>query len=86
MDETAENGLSSLVCAPQMVHGVFWKNTFLTHFSPIWDPFFGPKTAHFQGILGFSKGQITSPHAQNGPRPLDWDPKWSTITFGNMCF
>ena len=31
-----------------MVQDHFWKNAFLTHFWPI----VGPKTAHFQGILG----------------------------------
>ena len=36
-----------------MVQGHLCKNALLTHFSPI----FGPKMAHFQGILGFSIGQ-----------------------------
>ena len=35
-----------------MVQDHFWKNAFLTHFSPI----FGPKTAPFEGILGFFHG------------------------------
>ena len=34
------------------------------HFGPI----FGPKTAHFQGILGFSEGQNGPPRAQNVPK------------------
>ena len=42
------------------------KNAFLTHFGPI----FGLDTAHFQGILGFSMGQNTSPRAQNGLKTL----------------
>ena len=40
-------------------------------FGPIFDPFlvpkqpiFGPKTAHFQGILGFSEDQNGPPQAQ----------------------
>ena len=33
-----------------MVQDHFWKNTFLTHFPPI----FAPKMAPFQGILGSS--------------------------------
>ena len=35
----------------------------------VFDPFlthFGPKTAHFQGILGFSE----APQAQNSPKTL----------------
>ena len=35
----------------------------------VFDPFlpiFGPKTTHFQGILGFSVAQNTPPRAQNG--------------------
>ena len=32
---------------PKWVQHHWWKNVFLTHFSPI----FGPKTAHFQGIF-----------------------------------
>ena len=43
-----------------------WKNAFLTHFLPI----FGPKTAHFQGILGFSEDQNGPPQAQNSPKTL----------------
>ena len=38
----------------------------------IFDPFFGPKTAHFQGILG-PKG---APQAQNAPK---------TLVFGIPC-
>ena len=33
-------------------------------------PIFGPKTAHFQGILGFSEDQNGPPQAQNGPKTL----------------
>ena len=51
-----------------MVPDHFWKNAFLTHFCPI----FGPKTAHFQGILGFSMAQNASPGAQNGLKTLVW--------------
>ena len=40
-----------------MVQDHFCKNAFLTHFGPI----FGPKTAQFQGILGFSIAQNASP-------------------------
>ena len=47
-----------------MVQDPFWKNAFWTHFGPI----FGPKTAHFQGILEFSMGQNASPRALNGPK------------------
>ena len=60
----AQNGLISPVGAPQMVLDDFWGNAFFTHFGPI----FGPKTAHFQGILGFSKDQNGPPQAQNGPK------------------
>ena len=49
----AQNGLKTLVRASQMVQDHFCKSAFLTHFGPI----FGPKTAHFQGILGFSMAQ-----------------------------
>ena len=49
-----------------MVKDEVWKNVFLTHFSPI----FGPKTAHFQGILGFSEDQNGPPQAQNSPKTL----------------
>ena len=40
---------------------------FLTHFLV---PFFGPKTAHFQGILGLSEDQNRPPQAQNRPKTL----------------
>ena len=33
-------------------------------------PIFGPKRAHFQGILGFSEDQNGPPQAQNGPKTL----------------
>ena len=46
----------------------FWKNTLLTHLPPVFDP----KTAHFQGILGFSTAQNASPWAQNGLKTLGW--------------
>ena len=72
MAQRAHNGLISLVCAPQMVRDQFWKNTFLIHFSPILDPFFGPKAANFQATLGFLMGQNPSPRTQSGPRTLDW--------------
>ena len=39
----------------------------------VFDPFltiFGPKTAHFQGILGFSEDQNGPPQAQNSPKTL----------------
>ena len=49
-----------------MVYNYFWKNAFLTRFGPI----FGPKTAHFQGILGFSMAQNVSPRAQTGLKTL----------------
>ena len=39
---------------------------FLTHFGLI----FGPKTAHFQGILGFSMAQNASPRTQNRLKTL----------------
>ena len=45
-----------------MVQVHFCKNAFWTHFRPM----FGPTTAHFQGILGFSMGQNASARAQNG--------------------
>ena len=32
--------------------------------------FCGPKTTHFQGILGFSEDQNGPPQAQNGPKTL----------------
>ena len=44
-----------------MVQDHFCKNAFLTHFGPI----FGPKTAHFQGILGFSMAQNAPPRPKN---------------------
>ena len=44
----------------------FRKNTFLTHFRPIWVP----KTAHFQGISGFYVGQNVSP-PDLAPPPRD---------------
>ena len=47
-----------------MVQDHFWKNTFLTHFRPI----FGPKLAPFQGILGYSMAQNAPPRAQKRPR------------------
>ena len=50
-----------------MVRHYFRKNAFLTHFLPI----FGPKTAHFQGMLGFSMSQNPSPRAQNGLKTTD---------------
>ena len=40
-----------------MVRDHFWKNVFLTHFGLI----FCPKTAYFQGILGFSMRQNAPP-------------------------
>ena len=51
-----------------MVQDHFWKDAFLTHFCPI----VGPKTAHFQGILGFSMAQNASPRAQKGLKTLVW--------------
>ena len=42
------------------------KNPFWTHFSPI----FGPKTAPFQGILGFAMAQSVSPRAHNSLKTL----------------
>ena len=45
-----------------MVEDHFWKTPFLTQFGPI----FGPRTAHFQGILAFSIGQNACSRAQNG--------------------
>ena len=49
-----------------MVQDHFWKNTFVTHFSPN----FAPKAAPFEGILGFYMGQNASPLAQNGLKTL----------------
>ena len=66
-----------------MVQDHFWKNAFLTHFCPI----VGPKTAHFQGILGFSMAQNAPPRAQNGlKKPLFEHPKWSRYNFGKNDF
>ena len=48
----AQNGHVSFVMGYHFWK-IFWKNAFLTLFSPI----FGPKIAHFRGILGFLKGQ-----------------------------
>ena len=45
--------------APQMVRDHFWKHAFLTHLRTI----FGPKMAHFQGILGFYMCPNVSPRA-----------------------
>ena len=47
------NGLKTLVCAPRMFQDHFWKNVFLTNFSPI----FAPETAPFQGISGFPRAK-----------------------------
>ena len=67
--------LRTLVCAPPMVLGHFWKNAFLTHFSPI----LGPKTAPFHiGIFHGPKRVIsgskwpkrTSVSIQVGPGSL----------------
>ena len=49
-----------------MVQDHFLENRFLTHFRPN----FGPETAHFQGILGFSMGQNTSQRAKKGLKTL----------------
>ena len=57
-----------------MVQNHFWKR-FL--------PFFGHKTAPFQGMLGFSMGQNASPRAQNGLKTLE-HPEWSKSTFGSV--
>ena len=65
----------------KMVHDHFWKNTFLTHF---W-PFFGPKTARFQGILAPLEGPTGPPQAQNGLKTLE-HPKWSWNNFGKPFF
>ena len=51
-----------------MVQDHFWKNTFLTHFQPM----FGLETPHFQGIVGFSMAQNVPPRAQNGLQTLVW--------------
>ena len=40
-----------------MVEDHFWKHVVLTHFGTI----FGPKSTHFQSILGFHMGQNVSP-------------------------
>ena len=55
-------GSKRLFVHPQMVRDHFWKNGFLTNFSPI----FAPKTAPFQGILGF-------PWAKTRPNGLKMD-------------
>ena len=70
-----------------MVQDHFWKNAFWTHFSPI----FGPKTAHFQGILGFSMAQNawgkTRHHGlKTGLNHFFEHPEWSRISFGKMRF
>ena len=49
-----------------MVQDHFWKNLVLTYFGPI----FGLKTAHCQGILGFSMAHNVPPRAQNGLKTL----------------
>ena len=65
-----------------MVYHHFWKNVFLTHFSPI----FGLETAHFQGILGFSMAQNAPPRAQNGLKNLFEHPKWPRNNFEKNNF
>ena len=65
-----------------MVQDHFWKNVFLTHFRPI----LGPKTAHFQGILGFSMAQNAPPPAQNGLKTLVRATKWSEKIFEKKSF
>ena len=62
----AQSAQKTIVCAYKMVEDHLWKNAFLTHFGLI----FGPKTAHFQGILGFSMGQNASPPAQSALKTI----------------
>ena len=54
-----------------MVQDHFWKNAFLTHFCPI----FGPKTAHFQGILFSRHFGILQ-----GPKRATTGSKWAKST------
>ena len=71
---------NTCLCTPNG-QGHFWKNTFLTHCSLI----FAPKTAHFQGILGFSMGQNPSQWAPNGLKtrvcapPMVQDHFWKNV-------
>ena len=54
----------------------------LMHFS---DPFLthiGPKTAHFQGILGFSLGKVFHHRLKMGYQHLFEHPGWSRKNFG----
>ena len=54
-----------------------------THFWPIFDPLFGPKTAHFQGILGFFGGPKWIKMCQ---KHLFWHSMWSRIIFEKTIF
>ena len=49
-----------------MVRDHFWKNTFLTHFSPI----FGPKVAHFLRHYGIF----------HEPKPVSTGSNWAKTT------
>ena len=61
-----QNGLKMGSFHP-LVHPKWSRMTFgKMRFSPI----FGPKTAHFQGYVGFSEDQNGPPQAQNGPKTL----------------
>ena len=50
-------------------------------------PIYGPKTAHFEGILGFSMGQKTRHHGlKTSQNHLFEHPEWPRITFGKTHF
>ena len=67
----------SLVCALPMVYNHFWKNTFLTRFSPI----FGPK-ALFKAFWDFPCAKTRHHGLKMGEKYLFGHPKWSRNNFG----
>ena len=66
----AQNGLISLVCAPQMVKDHLWKNTFLTHF-------WVPKRLIFKAFWDFPRAKTRHRGLKTGEKQLFVHPKWS---------
>ena len=65
-----------------MVQGHFWKNAFLTRFSPI----FGSKTAHFQAFWDFPWPKTRHQGLKTSSTHLFEYPKWYGNNFGKNHF
>ena len=82
-----KKGLISLVQVPQMVYDHFWKNTFLTHFRPI---FFIPKQPMCKAFWHFRRAYSGHHELKTRQKHLFEHSMWSTIIFershSGVCF